>query len=116
MTVSYYLAHWNVPMFPTGCTTDELEDKDVHHTMIRVNAAYDKLGTALLEIFNTFGWKRTVILNKEGGLCGFGSEIINYMFRDNNITVAEWIKIRNTMSISTVDEYLDRLNERGRSE
>ena len=37
------------------------QDKEVYDTVIRVSAAYNKLGKAYEEIFRHFGWRKTVL-------------------------------------------------------
>ena len=48
-------------------------NKNIHNTMVRVNAAANKLATAIIEFVLHFEWKRIVMVTLVDGVCGLGA-------------------------------------------
>ena len=115
--VGYYLSYYNVPIFPHGCTSPDLHDKSQFTTLIRVNSAFGKMGKAFGELYTFFNWTTTVMLTSEEVFtCWTGARIVDAYFRQINVKVAEWIKSYSTfLPDDIIDEYLERVKERGRS-
>ncbi len=120
--VGYYVGYWNLPQFPHSCTDAALGDKNIYTTLVRVNAAFNKMGKALINIFELFGWSRTVIISTDDGPCDIFSRGVNTVLVEKGIMVAEYIKTPTVnfemdrgLSDQMIYGYLERIKERGRS-
>ena len=62
VAAGYYASYWNMAFLPFGCADEELQDKDVYDTMIRVHPPSNKLANAVNELFVEIGWKTVVMI------------------------------------------------------
>ena len=79
-----------------------------------MNISNNKLAEAFVKLFRLFGWNRAVMLTDDT-FCGLYARAIEEMFRQENIELAEWIQAHGRLNIATIDSYLNRLSQRGRS-
>ncbi|CAG2192758.1 ANPRA [Mytilus edulis] len=112
-------AVWNIPMFSQGSTDPVLEDKGIYKTLIRLGPPFDKLGAAFVQLCKHFKWDRLVMISRrktdqKNVFCDYSSRSNEKAFRDNNITLAEWIVIDDGISDVAIDDVLDRIKQRGR--
>lgn len=107
-------------MFSQGSTDPVLEDKGIYKTLIRLGPPFDKLGAAFVQLCKHFKWDRLVMISRrktdqKNVFCDYSSRSNEKAFRDNNITLAEWIVIDDGISDVAIDDVLDRIKQRGRS-
>ena len=120
--MALYLSHWNVPYLSHGCLDPDLRDKSYYNTFIRGGTPpYGKVGLAFGNIFEHYGWDRGIfMIEDEGGTstCEYGAEGIEIVFKQRNISVAEWIRLPTSaegrIPTSRIDGYLNRARNRGR--
>ena len=113
-------AVWNMPMFSQASTDPTLEDKGVYKTLIRLGPPFNKLGSAFVELFRHFKWNRVVMISRRKTdqkqvFCDYSSRSNEKVFRENNITLAEWIIIDDGIDDFKIDDVLNRIKQRGRS-
>ncbi len=116
---SYYYSYWNLAIFSESCTSALLDDKVAHDILIRVMPSYSKVGPAFTQLFKHYGWTQAVLVGPDGATyCEFGANGIRDKFKENNITISEWITIpaKGELFTRDIDSILGRVRSRGRSE
>lgn len=110
---------WNIPVFSHGPSEPSLADKTIYKTLVRLGPPFNKLGRALVKIFNHFNWHRAILISqrkieKRGHFCDYSSRATDAEFRSNNITL-EWMQIADGLSDEEVDIILTNVQLRSRS-
>ncbi|CAH1775681.1 unnamed protein product [Owenia fusiformis] len=107
-------AYWNIPMFAHASSDPSLSDKGRFPTVARVLPPYNKMGSALVELFNHYGWRRVVMLStRKYNMISFAARAIKQQFRNNNITLADSMDAY-TLTDNEIEEALERFEHRGR--
>ncbi|CAH1801680.1 unnamed protein product [Owenia fusiformis] len=112
--VGHLAAFWNLPLFAHASSDPMLADKERFNTVVRVLPPYNKMGSAFVELFKYYGWKRGVMLSTRiYSMISFAARSVEKKFRENNVTLADTIDVE-TMSNDEIDDALERFQHRGR--
>ena len=108
-------------MFSQASTDPLLSNKKDYTTLVRIGPPFSKMGCAVVELFHHFNWKRAVMISRRPVgtrfvFCDYASRSIEEQFEENNITLADWIKIHDRVGDAEVEDILQRIKQRGRSE
>lgn len=63
---SYYLSYWNVSLFTFACIDPAVDNKQIHNTVIRTMPSHSKIGSAMVKLFQHYGWTRAIIMVMDG--------------------------------------------------
>ncbi|CAH1773110.1 unnamed protein product [Owenia fusiformis] len=113
--VGHLASFWNIPMFGHASTDPVLSNKRLFTTLLRLLPPYNKMGSAFVEIFKFYGWRRCVMLTTRlASLMSEASRSVLQKFREFNITLADFIEVNSNLDDSDIDDYLRRFQHRGR--
>ena len=62
--VGLLASYWNMPIFTWAATSSALSDKSAYTTLVRIAPPFSKMGAALYEAFQYFGWTRIVMVSQ----------------------------------------------------
>jgi len=63
--VGYVASYWKVAFYPEWCSNVELDNTTTYNTVVRVSGAWAGIADAFKELFDYYGWHRTVFLSNE---------------------------------------------------
>ncbi|KAK2149866.1 hypothetical protein LSH36_433g00068 [Paralvinella palmiformis] len=61
-------------MFPTACTSPDLENRRLFPTLVRCATNNNKLGDAVRVIISQYGWTQIAMLTEDAEVCNYGAE------------------------------------------
>ena len=107
-------------MFSQASTDPSLEDKSVYKTLVRLGPPFNKMGKAFVELLDHYNWTRVVIISKRMSsqrhvFCDYSSRSVEQAFNDNDIEIADFIRIDEGISDIQIDVVLNRAKQRSRS-
>ena len=78
------------------------------------------MGKALVEMFQHFSWNTVVMVTKrktdnKNVFCDYSARSVEEEFRNNNITINDYVLINDGIPDSDINSVLDRIRGRGRS-
>ena len=78
------------------------------------------MGKALVEMFQHFSWNTVVMITKrktdnKNVFCDYSARSVEEEFRNNNITINDYVLINDGIADSDINAVLDRIRGRGRS-
>ncbi|KAL5004738.1 hypothetical protein ScPMuIL_018194 [Solemya velum] len=105
--------------FSHASSDPSLADKTVYKTLVRLGPPFNKLGKALVELFNHFHWKRVMLISRRRTdnkkvFCDYSSRSVEAELRNSNISLAEWIQIGDGLSDLEIDNILNNVQRRSR--
>ncbi|XP_060074687.1 atrial natriuretic peptide receptor 1-like [Ylistrum balloti] len=117
--VGLLASFWNFPILSQASSDPGLADKSVYKTLVRLGPPFNKLGNAMVELFEYFQWRRVVVISRrkidnKKVFCDFSSRSYEIPFRANNITIADRIIIDDGISEAEINDLLIRVKQRGR--
>ncbi|KAK2149864.1 hypothetical protein LSH36_433g00014 [Paralvinella palmiformis] len=116
IATGYYYTHFDVPTFPTACTSPDLDDRQLFPTLVRCAPTYNQMGNAFGVMVTQYGWKRVALFTQEDSPCVYGAEAIKSRMKLLNVTVAETLTFTKKIRDDEMEFKLDRLRGRTRSE
>lgn len=102
VSVGYYSAAKNLPLFTPGASDPSLQDKSVQPTLVRFGPNYNNYGAAISKIFQHFNWTVAGVMTETSVMCENSAQSVEHHFNLNNIRVAARIRI-SALGISTDD-------------
>ena len=107
-------------MYSQAASDPFLADKSIYKTLVRLGPPFNKMGKALVEMFQHFSWNTVVMITKrktdnKNVFCDYSARSVEEEFRNNNITINDYVLINDGIPDSDINAVLDRIRGRGRS-
>ena len=112
----YVASYWHLPMVTAYCTDPSLDNRTTYDTMIRILGSTSGFGSVFSQIFKAFNWHLAVVVSDTASdVCQYGVTSIVAKFKNNNISVSEWIQLTADPSDMELEICLEKIRQRARS-
>ena len=113
--MGYVASYWNVPFFPEWCSNVELDDTETYNTVVRVSGTWTGIADALKQLFDLYGWHRTIFLSDEAPRqCYFGGVPIKALLSTAANFNFYWISMPPVPTDAEIEDYLHQIRIRTR--
>ena len=107
-------------MYSQASSDPSLADKSVYKTLVRLGPPFNKMGKALVEMFQHFDWDTVVMVTKRrtdnrNVFCDYSARSVEEEFRNNMIAINDYVMINPGISDTEINGVLERIKGRGRS-